>query len=64
MAQFCIKFDPLQFGLCRDFVEFANGPVRLQEAYAIVKEAEKHLAHANDYWEECCSVLRMLKPAN
>jgi hypothetical protein len=37
---------------------------REKEAYAILKEAEKHLERANNYWEECCTTLRLLEPAN
>jgi hypothetical protein len=34
------------------------------EAYALVKKAEAQLQAANDYWENCCSDVRMLEEPN
>ena len=60
----CKAVEPFQRLLEAHSIALEVARAQERDAYVLLKEAEKHLAHANDYWEQCCTVLRMLKPAN
>lgn len=61
--------DVLQVALAQHYretraIEHLVATTQEAAAYTLVKNAEEHLARANDWWEKCCTRVRMTAPEN